>query len=97
MRRFIIERDLPGIGAASDGQLCAAAQTSNQALAELGPGIQWIESFVAGDKTFCVYLAADEELIRRHAALSGFPATVITEVSRTFDPTTASGALQPGA
>lgn len=91
MRRFIIERDLPGIGESTPPQLCEAARTSNRALGELGPRIQWIESFVADDKTFCVYLAEEEDLIRRHAELSGFPATVITEVRCIFDPTTASG------
>lgn len=96
MRRFIIERTLPGIGAADDGQLCAAARTSNRALSELGVGIQWIESFVASDKTFCVYLTADEQLIHRHAELSGFPATVVTEVFRVIDPTTATAPVRQG-
>jgi hypothetical protein len=59
-------------------------------LAELGPDIQWQESYVTGDKTFCVYLARDEEIIREHSRLSGFPANVITEVKRIIDPTTAA-------
>jgi len=89
MRKFIIERDLPRIGEADAGELCAAAQKSNATLAELGKDIQWIESYVAADKTFCVYLARDEEIIREHARRSGFPATRITEVKRMIDPTTA--------
>jgi hypothetical protein len=88
MRKFIIERDLPKIGEADAKTLGEAAQKSNAALAELGKDIQWVESYVAADKTFCVYLARDEEIIREHARLSGFPATKITEVKRTIDPTT---------
>jgi hypothetical protein len=64
--------------------------TSNLALAKLGVGLQWVESFVAAEKTFCVYLAKDEALIRRHAELSGFPATRITLISKMIDPTTAA-------
>jgi hypothetical protein len=90
MRRFIIERDLPGIGGAASSDLQGAAETSNAALAELGTDIQWLHSYVAGDKTFCVYLATDEELIHKHADLSGFPATTITEIKRIIDPTTAT-------
>lgn len=89
MRRYIIERDIPKIGTFVRDQLREAAQTSNAALAQLGADIQWVESFVAGDKTFCVYLARDEAIIRRHAEISGFPATRITEIPRMIDPTTA--------
>ncbi|MDF1585408.1 DUF4242 domain-containing protein [Marinimicrococcus flavescens] len=89
MRRFIVERDLPKIGTAERQQLREAAATSNKALAQLAPDIQWVESYVADDKTFCVYLAKDEAVIRRHAEISGFPATTITEIRRTIDPTTA--------
>lgn len=89
MRRYVIERDLPSIGAASADNLKAAARTSNTALAAMGPRIQWIESFVAADKTFCIYLAEDEGAIREHAQRSGFPVTRITEVKRIIDPTTA--------
>uniref|UniRef100_A0A8J4H9Z4 DUF4242 domain-containing protein n=1 Tax=Acidicaldus sp. TaxID=1872105 RepID=A0A8J4H9Z4_9PROT len=91
MKKFIIERDLPAIGSAERAALQAAATKSNEVLAELGPNIQWLESYVANDKTFCVYLAADEAIIRRHAEKSGFPANRITEVKRTIDPTTANG------
>ena len=91
MRRFIIERELPEIGKATVKDLREAAIKSNEALAELGSDIQWLESFVANDKTFCVYLARDEEIVREHAKLSGFPATKITEVRRVIDPTTGHG------
>lgn len=89
MRRFIIERDIPEIGSAELDALRAAAQKSNAVLAELAPDIQWVESYVAADKTFCVYLAKDEAIIRKHAQLSGFPATKITEANKIIDPTTA--------
>lgn len=90
MRKFIIERDLPDIGKADGEALKAAACKSNDTLAALGKDIQWVESYVADDKTFCVYLAEDESIIRRHAEQSGFPATKITEVRRMIDPTTAA-------
>lgn len=89
MKRFVIERDIPQVGTLEREQLREAAKTSNKALKELGPDIQWVESFVAGDKTFCIYLAKDEDIIRRHAEISGFPATKITEVRKIIDPTTA--------
>ncbi len=91
MRKFIIERDLPKIGNADRDALKQAATKSNQALAQLAPRVQWVESYVADNKTFCVYLAEDEAAIRKHAEISGFPATRITEVRRMIDPTTASG------
>jgi hypothetical protein len=88
MKRFLIERDIPAVGSLEREQLREAAKTSNKALRELGTDIQWVESFVAADKTFCIYLAKDEEIIRRHAEISGFPATRITEIRKTIDPTT---------
>ena len=91
MRKFITERELPAVGSMAREQLKDAAATSNKAQAELAPDIQWVESYVADDKTFCVYLAKDEAVIRRHAEISGFPANRITEVRRTIDPTTAQG------
>lgn len=90
MHKYIIERDIPKVGTFERDQLREAAKTSNSALANLGVDIQWVESFVAADKTFCVYLAKDEALIRRHAELSGFPATRITMIGKMIDPTTAS-------
>jgi Nickel responsive protein SCO4226-like len=89
MNRYIIERDIPEIGSADREALREAAKKSNSVLAELGPDIQWIESYVAGNKTFCVYLAKDEAIIREHARKSGFPATKITEIRKMIDPTTA--------
>jgi hypothetical protein len=78
LRRFIIERDIPRVGTLEREQLRQAAAKSNEALRQLGPDIQWVESFVAADKTFCVYLARDEAIIREHAKVSGFPASKIT-------------------
>jgi hypothetical protein len=90
MRKFIIERELPAIGSAERQALREAAQKSNSVLKQLGPDIQWVESYVAADKTFCVYLAQDEAIIKKHAEISGFPANKITEVRRMIDPTTAT-------
>jgi Protein of unknown function (DUF4242) len=89
MKKYMIEREIPKVGTLEREQLREAAAKSNQVLRQLGPDIQWLESFVAGDKTFCVYLAKDEAIIHQHAELSGFPATKITEISKTIDPTTA--------
>jgi hypothetical protein len=88
LRRFIIERDIPKVGTFERDQLRGAAAKSNEVLRQLGADIQWIESYVADNKTFCVYLAADEGIIRKHAEISGFPATKITEVRKMIDPTT---------
>jgi hypothetical protein len=90
MKKFIIERDIPKVGTFEREQLRGAAAKSNEVLRQLGPDIQWLESYVADDKTFCVYLAKDEAIIRKHAEISGFPATKITEVKKIIDPTTAS-------
>ncbi|HTV45166.1 MAG TPA: DUF4242 domain-containing protein [Stellaceae bacterium] len=90
MRKFIIERELPAIGSAERQALREAAQKSNAVLKELGPDIQWVESYVAGDKTFCVYLAQNEEIIHEHSRKSGFPANKITEIRKMIDPTTAA-------
>lgn len=91
LRRFIVERDIPKVGSFEREQLRGAAAASNGVLHQLGPDIQWVESYVAENKTFCVYLAKDEGIIRKHAELSGFPATTITEVRKMIDPTTAGG------
>jgi len=88
MKKFVIEREIPNVGELGQEQLRATAAKSNQALRQLGPGIQWQESFITADKTFCIYLAKDEAIIRRHAELSGIPATRITEVGKTIDTTT---------
>jgi len=88
LRRFIIERDIPQVGTLERDQLREAAAKSNSVLKQLGPDIQWVESYVADNKTFCVYLAKDEAIIKKHAEISGFPATKVTEVRKMIDPTT---------
>lgn len=88
LKRYVIERELPNIGASSQADLSGAAATSNAALSQLAPRVQWEHSYVAADKTFCIYLAEDEDAIREHAKISGFPATTITEVTGMIDPTT---------
>lgn len=90
LKRYMIERDIPGIGQFSTTELCGASRASNQALSALAPAIQWQHSYVAGDKTFCVYLAQNEDAIRKHAELSGIPFAKITEVSQIIDPLTAN-------
>jgi hypothetical protein len=88
VKKYIIEREIPQIGTLQQEEIRKAAAKSNQVLSSLGPEIQWQESLIAADKMFCVYLAEDEEIIREHAALSGFPAAKITEIGKTIDPTT---------
>jgi hypothetical protein len=90
MKRYLIERDIPGVGGMSIVELCGAARASNRALEQIGEGIQWQHSYVAGDKTFCIYLATDEKMIRRHSELSGIPITRIVEVPQIIDPLTAN-------
>ena len=89
MRKYMIEREIPSVGNLVGEQLRQAAAKSNEALQQLGPDIQWVESFVTDDKTFCIYLAKDEAIIHQHAQLSGFPATKITEIGRVIDTMTA--------
>jgi hypothetical protein len=89
MKKYIIEREIPKVGSLEREQLRDAAAKSNYVLRQLGTDIQWVESYVTADKLFCVYLAEDETLIHRHAQASGFPATTVTEISKTIDPTTA--------
>lgn len=91
MRKFIIEREIPGVDRMGQGDLAGAAKTSNAALAQLAGKAQWVQSYVAKDKTFCVYLAESEDAIREHARISGFPANKITEIFNVIDPTTARG------
>jgi hypothetical protein len=91
MKKYMIEREIPKVGTLDQEQLRGAAAKSNEVLKQLGPEIKWLESFVAGDKTFCVYMAKDEAIIRKHAELSGFPATKVTEIGKMIDPTTAEG------
>jgi hypothetical protein len=88
MKKYIIEREIPNVGALEGEQLRAAAAQSNKVLNQLGSDIQWLESFVTADKMFCVYLGKDEAIIRQHAELSGFPAHKITEIGKVIDTTT---------
>jgi hypothetical protein len=89
MKKYVIEREIPGIGSLKPEEYRMGAAQSNEALEKLGPDIRWLESFVTADKTFCVYLAKDEKVIRQHAEMSGFPANKITEVVTMMDATTA--------
>ncbi len=88
MPKYVIERDIPGAGKLSKDELHAVAQKSCGVLKNLGPSIQWVESYVTDDKVYCVYIAPNEKLIREHAAQGGFPANRISEVKRMIDPTT---------
>jgi len=89
MPKYVIEREIPGAGNLNADQLKGISQKSCGVLRQMGPQIQWVESFVTGDKVYCVYIAPDVEAIRQHAALGGFPANRISEVKRVIDPTTA--------
>ncbi|EKS39636.1 MAG: DUF4242 domain-containing protein [Bradyrhizobiaceae bacterium] len=90
MKRYVIERELPGVANLSPAQLKETAATSNDALAKLAGKAQWLQSFVVDDKTFCIYLAENEAAVQAHARLSGIPATKVSEVRGVIDPTTAS-------
>ena len=90
MKRYVIEREMPGIGSAERQQFREAAQKSNAVLAQLSPDVQWVESYVTENKIFCVYVAKDESVVRKHADMAGFPANKISEVKRVIDPTTAT-------
>lgn len=94
MKKYVIEREIPKIGSLTAEQLQAGAAKSNEALRKLGPDIQWQESYVTADKLFCVYLAENEEIVKQHANVSGFPATKITEVKVVIDPTTATNGVK---
>jgi len=89
MPKYVIEREIPGIGGSTADVLQGVSQTSCDVLHELGPQIQWVESYVTHDKIYCVYIAPDEEMIREHATRGGFPANKISEVKTIIDPTTA--------
>jgi 5,10-methenyltetrahydromethanopterin hydrogenase len=90
MKRYVIERNIPGVGKFDGVQLKHAAATSNAALDKLAGKVQWVESYVVDDKTFCVYLADSEDTVQQHAKLSGFPANKVTEVRNIINPMTAS-------
>ena len=89
MPKYVIEREIPDAGKMSPEQLQAVSQKSCSVLQELGPQIQWIESYVTNDKLYCVYIAPNEEMVRKHANKGGFPANRISEVRSVIDPTTA--------
>ena len=89
MPKFVIERDIPGAGRMSPAELKRVSQKSFGVLCSLGPTIQWVQSYVTEDKVYCVYVAKDESLIRRHAELGGLPANRVVRVMATIDPTTA--------
>lgn len=89
MPKYVIEREIPGVGDSPAQALQAVSQTSCNVLKELGPQIQWVQSYVTGDKIYCVYIAPNEEIIREHASRGGFPANAINEVKTVIDPTTA--------
>lgn len=92
MPRYVIERNIPGAGNLSKEQLAAISQKSCGVIRSMGPEIQWQESFVTGDKVFCIYIADSEASIREHASRGGFPADAIHEVRAIMDPTTATAA-----
>jgi len=89
MPKFVIERNIPGAGQLSAGQLAGISQKSCDILRIMGPDIQWVQSFVTGDKIYCIYIAPNEDLIRQHAEKGGFPANVIAPIKAIIDPTTA--------
>jgi hypothetical protein len=89
MPRFLIEREIPGAGNLSADELQAISQKSCGVLNQMGPQIQWVQSYVTGDKVYCVYIAPNEEMVREHARQGGFPANRVSEVKTVIDPTTA--------
>ena len=88
MPQFVIEREMPGVGGLSAGELKGASQTSCNVLRDLGPDIQWVHSYVTDDKIYCIYRAPSEDLIREHAQTAGFPANSVSQVRSVIDPTT---------
>jgi Protein of unknown function (DUF4242) len=91
MPKYVIEREIPGAGKLSPNELHAISQKSCGVLRNLGPEIQWVESFVTQDKIYCIYIAPNEQMVREHAQQGGFPANRVSEVKRMIDPTTAEG------
>ena len=89
MPKFVIEREIPGVGKLTPDEFRAISQKSCGVLRQMGPQIQWLESYVTDDKIYCVYLAPNAEAVRQHAELGGFPANRISEVKRMIDPSTA--------
>ena len=91
MPKFVIEREIPGAGELSAQELQAVSQKSCGVLQNMGPQIQWVQSYVTGDKIYCVYIAPNEEMVREHAEQGGFPANRVSEIKSVIDPTTAEG------
>ena len=91
MPKYLIEREIPGAGKLSREELQAISQKSCAVLDEMGPQIQWVHSYVTGDKVYCVYIAPDEDKVREHASRGGFPANRVSKVESVIDPTTAEG------
>lgn len=89
MPQYLIERNIPGAGKLTSAELKGISQKSCSVLNELGPQIQWVHSYVTGDQIYCVYRAPNEEMVREHARLGGFPANRVSEIRTTIDPTTA--------
>ena len=89
MKQYVIERNIPGVGGMNAEQYKSAAATSNDALAKLGGKVQWVQSYVVSDKTFCIYLADNEASVQEHARISGFPANKVTEIRNVISPMTA--------
>ena len=89
MPKFLIEREIPGAGGMTQQQLQGISEKSCSVLRNLGPAIQWVHSYVAGDKIYCVYIAPNEQLVREHARQGGFPANRVSEIKSIIDPTTA--------
>jgi hypothetical protein len=91
MPKYVIERELPGAGNLSTADLQAISQTSCGVLSEMGPQIQWVQSYVTGDKIYCIYIAPNEEMVRQHAQQGGFPANSVAQVTAIIDPSTTEG------
>lgn len=89
MPQYLIQRDIPGAGKLSSAELKAISQKSRDVLNEMGPQIQWVESYVTGDQIHCIYRAPNEEMVREHARRGGFPANKVSEIKTVIDPTTA--------
>ncbi len=94
MPKYVIEREIPGAGALSQQELQGISQKSCGVLREMGPQVQWVQSYVTGDKIYCVYIAPDEAAVREHARQGGFPANSVSEVRAIIDPTTAETAAR---
>ena len=92
MPKYVIERDLPGAGKLSTDELRSISQKSNQVIADLGPEIRWLQSYVTDDKLYCIYVAPDADIIYEHARCGGFPANRVTQVARVIDPSTGDAA-----